>query len=387
MIETWPKRIAVTQPNYNVYSETFIRNHIRGLRQFVEVHDLAGGWIPSRANGKKLAPTVVIWLEKAISKFLGKAFVRLMLAQRVKSYLRLHQIEFVLCEYGPGGAAMAPICKKLGIPFGVHFFGLDLHGKKLIQEYGTDYKRMFLDADLIIAVSTLQKKKLEEMGCPPEKIQHIVCGADTLYEVKEIRANKPPLFIAVGRMVEKKAPLVTLQAFVEVCKTFPEARLCYIGEGPLTKACKAFVIANQLTARVEFLSAQKPEFISEVLKQALCFIQHSVTAVDGDSEGTPVAILEAGLAGVPVVSTRHAGIMDTVLEGETGFLVEEYDVKNMATAMLKLIADPELAHQMGRNAQRHIKNNYTIEITVRQLWEAIISVRTNDSPHALIPDR
>lgn len=71
-----------------------------------------------------------------------------------------------------------------------------------------------------------------------------------------------------------------------------------------------------------------------------------------DSEGTPVAILEACASGLPVVATRHAGIKDVILHGETGFLIEEGDVHGVAEYMVQLLEDPELAERLGRSGRR-----------------------------------
>jgi colanic acid/amylovoran biosynthesis glycosyltransferase len=365
------KKIAIVQPNFNVYSETFIRNHVRYLGQYAEVHDLAGGWVPTHANAKPLVPSWLVFVEKAVAKLRGRAFLQGLIARRVGRYLKENGIEMVLCEYGPSGVAMMPICERLGIPFAVHFFGLDLHGNKLQAQYGAAYRVMFQKANLIVAISTLQQRIIEGMGCPTAKIRHIVCGADRTYIPPTVPATKPPVFLAVGRMVEKKAPLLLLQSFLEVVREFPEARLDYVGDGPLMASCKAFVSANGLADSVTFLSSQTPESIAKRLQSALAFVQHSITAADGDSEGTPVAVLDAGLAAVPVVSTRHAGIADTVLDGVTGLLVEERDVAGMAENMKKLLRYPELAHQMAKNAHAHVRENYTVEVTVGKLWIAL----------------
>lgn len=367
-------KIAITQPNFNVYSETFIRNHIRYLGETMEVHDLAGGWVPSHANAKPLAPKWMVFVEKVIGKVLNRQFIHLFLSQRVKRYLTENKIEFVLCEYGPGGVAMMPLCLELGIPFGVHFFGLDLHGKKLMQRYGRAYRELFQKANLVVAISTLQKQIIEDMGCPSEKIRHIVCGADMTYLAENIPTEKPPVFIAVGRMIEKKSPLITLAAFAEVVRSHPEARLQYIGDGPLMTDCRKYVQNHGLTDHVDFLLARKPDYIAQAFQQSLCFVQHSVTASDGDSEGTPVAILDAGLAGLPVVSTRHAGIRDTVVEGVTGFLTDEHDMQGMAAYMKKLLETPGLAYEMGKNAQQHVLNNFSVAVTIEQLRKAILEV-------------
>ena len=365
------KRIAITQPNINVYSETFIRNHIQYLGAYTEVYDLAGGWIPTHANGKPLVPKFVTLVEKVVAKLLNRPFVYWVTARRVRRYLVQNDIQMVLCEYGPGGVAMMPICKRAGIPFAVHFFGLDLHGKKLLDQYGDQYRKMFREANLIVAISTLQQRIIEAMGADPAKVRHIVCGADLTYLPEVIKPDKPPVFIAVGRMVEKKAPLLTLEAFSRVAQKYPDARLRYIGDGPLMRSCEKFVQENGLADKVDFLLARKPDYIAQALQQACCFVQHSITAADGDSEGTPVAILDAGLAGVPVVSTRHAGIADVVVDGETGFLVEEGDVAGMAARMESLLADPAMAHEMGRKASEHVLKNYAVPVTINQLWEAL----------------
>lgn len=365
------ERLAITQPNINVYSETFIRNHIQYLGAHATVHDLAGGWVPNHANGKPLVPAWVVWIEKAAARLLNRPFVHWFTAARVRRYLIEHNIQMVLCEYGPGGVAMMPICKQAGIPFAVHFFGLDLHGKKLLRQYGEQYRKMFQEANLIIAISTLQKRVIQEMGGDPARIRHIVCGADLTYLPDHFPDEKPPVFLAVGRMVEKKAPLLTLQAFSMVAAKHPQARLQYIGDGPLMPQCRRFVAENGLEDKVDFLLARKPDYIAQTLQRSLCFVQHSVTAADGDSEGTPVAILDAGLAGVPVVSTRHAGIQDVVVDGETGLLVAEGDVAGMAACMERLLLHPAEAREMGRKASEHVQRHYIVSVTIEQLWDAL----------------
>src|SRR5690606_2027114 len=67
----------------------------------------------------------------------------------------------------------------------------------------------------------------------------------------------------------------------------------------------------------------------------------------GDEEGLPVAILEAMASGLPVVSTRHAGIPEAVIEGTTGYLVDEGDTAGMAAHVVRLARDAELRRRMG----------------------------------------
>jgi glycosyltransferase involved in cell wall biosynthesis len=97
------------------------------------------------------------------------------------------------------------------------------------------------------------------------------------------------------------------------------------------------------------------------------FVQHSVVASTGDREGTPVAVLEAGAAGLPVVATRHEGIADVVVDGETGLLVEEGDVDGMGDALVELLTDPERARRIGRAARERVELLFSLESTTERL--------------------
>jgi glycosyltransferase involved in cell wall biosynthesis len=144
-----------------------------------------------------------------------------------------------------------------------------------------------------------------------------------------------------------------------------------VGTGPLFDECQALAKKLGIDHVVTFLGGQGPDVVRKELQQARCYVQHSIEAPSGDSEGTPVSVLEAGATGLPVVSTRHAGIPDVVLEGETGFLVEEHDVEGMAQQMLRLAQDPDLAGKMGRAGRARIQEFFSKEKSIDCLWDII----------------
>ncbi|MCG8652050.1 MAG: glycosyltransferase, partial [Pirellulales bacterium] len=116
--------------------------------------------------------------------------------------------------------------------------------------------------------------------------------------------------------------------------------------------------------------------VLEQMKQARAFVQHSVRASDGDCEGTPVAILEAGAAGLPIVATRHAGIPEAVIDGKSGHLVEERDTDAMATAMLSLAENGDLAAELGQQGFQHIRKNYSMGKSIAKLGDLLSSAVT-----------
>jgi glycosyltransferase involved in cell wall biosynthesis len=172
----------------------------------------------------------------------------------------------------------------------------------------------------------------------------------------------------MGRFVEKKAHFLTILAFERARRQCPEIRLSFAGDGPLLDSCKQLIRALRLEGVVEFLGVVSHDKVPAMIRSFRGFVQHSVTAPSGDSEGNPVAVMEAGASGLPVVSTRHAGIPDTVAHGETGLLSEELDIDSMANHIALLARDPSLAATMGENARARIQNFFSMERSIQGLY-------------------
>ncbi|MCB1371311.1 MAG: glycosyltransferase, partial [Rhodobacteraceae bacterium] len=120
------------------------------------------------------------------------------------------------------------------------------------------------------------------------------------------------------------------------------------------------------------------DFVRERLSRATIFLQHSITAEDGNTEGLPTAIQEAMASGCAVVSTRHAGIPEAVEEGRTGLLVDEFDGEGFAAALRRVLASPEGAAEMGRAAREtaverfdFLKLHARLEATIRQTCQQL----------------
>jgi len=197
------------------------------------------------------------------------------------------------------------------------------------------------------------------------------CGVDQNRYAGGNPATKGPVFLGVGRFVEKKAPYLTVLAFSKVVQIVPDARLIMVGDGPLLGPCKRLAAALGVSSTIEFLGVQGSSRVCELLRNSRAFVQHSLEADDGDCEGTPVAVIEAQMTGLPVISTRHAGIPDVVIDGETGFIVDEGDADRMSARMSQLACDPELAGRMGQAARKRAEAHYTLDRHLNQLAEMI----------------
>ena len=122
-----------------------------------------------------------------------------------------------------------------------------------------------------------------------------------------------------------------------------------------------------MSNKVHFLSHQPIKVVQEYMSRSSAFVQHSVTTRIGHVEGWGVSIAEAASAGLPVIATNHGGIPDQVIDGETGFLVEERDWKTMADRMILLANNPELRRKMGLAGRRNIEQVGNLELQIQKL--------------------
>jgi glycosyltransferase involved in cell wall biosynthesis len=197
-------------------------------------------------------------------------------------------------------------------------------------------------------------------GYPEEKIILNTYGPSSEY--LDITPNyESNILVSVGRHTYKKAPYLTILAFEKVLKKYPDLTLTMIGTGELYEVSRNMVKSLGLEKSIILPGGLPREEIIPYLKTSFMFVQHSLVAGNGDSEGTPVGIIEAMAAGLPIVSTHHAGIPDVVIENETGFLVDEGDIDGMSDYILKLIEDRTLAKSFGLNGKERIRHHYSME--------------------------
>lgn len=232
---------------------------------------------------------------------------------------------------------------------------------------------MFEYASKIISVSNEITKRLMKIGCPKEKIANNPYGPNEEFFNANSGYSKNQ-FIAIGRFVEKRAPHLLILAFYEVLKKYSDTTLVIAGNGPLLDSCKDLVIALDIKENVYFPGYITPEQYRDLLKESLAFVQHSIEAQDGDMEGTPVAILEAGAIGLPVISTYHAGIPDVVIDGKTGLLSNERDINAMVKNMIWVLDHRREAIEMGINGRKRIRSKFSMNHHIDKLSDIIRSV-------------
>lgn len=352
-------KLAILSPSQNAYSETFIQAH-KNIPD-VDVRFYYGDPYPVMLEGKGPLERS-LWLSMLMhysGRLLGSKFIDRREDVLLRSFRR-EKIDCVLAEYGITGARLLKVCRRLSLPLVVTFFGYEISTDQILQQYDKAYKEMFQYASAVVIVSRDMRQRLENLSCPSAVIHYSPSGPHEIFlDIRPSFAQK--LFLCTGRFVDKKAHYYTILAFNEVLKKHPDAKLVIAGEGMLLNACVNLVRYLKIEHAVLFPGVITLQEFAAHLANARAYVQHSITALSGDMEGTPVAVMEASAAGVPVIGTRHAGIPDVVVHGETGLLVDEHDVEGMSRQMLKVLDDESLARQMGAKGRSFILENFSRE--------------------------
>lgn len=359
--------IALLNINENKYTETFVLNHAISLRkEGYSVHELFGFPIPDNSKQKGILYSNNI-LRRHFSKFWNTLLFRRVNYQELeefKLYILKYNIELVLAEFGTCGVEVFEICQELNIPLIVVFHGYDIHHKSVLDENKERYQALFSYASLLIGVSREIVKKLEALGAANKKTYYLPCSLNFELFTESYSPENDFTFLSVGRFTETKSPHLLILAFNEVLKMIPEAELRMIGKdggGELFEACQILVKALGIEKKVAFLGVLPPEEVQWEMSRATVFVQHSLTTpINSDKEGTPVSVMEAMATGMPIVSTKHAGILDLIENEVNGILVDEYAYLEMAKQMIRLAQDKELRNFLGKNAANSIRNNALI---------------------------
>jgi len=348
-----PKIALLTPGRHNpmgVFSESYI-NNIPNIERFF------GSDIPFFPEGTSRRKQSCTRYLLTILSLKNDRMLQRLYKIILKRYLKKRKIDFVIAEFLTTGASVVKVCKSLNLPLITNVLGHEINRQDYLALYDKKYRMLAnYKHSYIIPVSKDMIPKLQEYNF--KNIIHSPIGAKPFFFDIQPDYNSNNL-LAMGRFVDIKSPLDTIRAFKIVNEKFPEIQLNFVGVGDLWEDAKQLAKELKISDKIEFIGAINQQRQTELFKETAIFLQHSVTAENGDSEGTPVVIIEASAAGIPIVSTRHAGIIDIVKNNETGFLVEEHDYEAMAEKIIILLENRDQLKTFGEKGRQFIKENFT----------------------------
>lgn len=289
------------------------------------------------------------------------------------SLIRRDQPDVYHAHFGPIGEALRPTAEVLGVPLVVSFYGHDV--SRAVQEEGKRYEQLFEASSELLALSEEMRERLHKLGAPESKtrVQPLMVDVDS-YPFRERRSTEGPTqIITIARLVEKKGVEYAIEAVNRIDNHDVEFKI--VGDGPCRDRLEQKIRELDVEETVQILGYVNHDRAKELLYESDLFLLPSITASDGDKEGTPTILLEAQATGLPVVSTRHAGIPEIVDDGNTGLLVPERDVEALTTALQRLIESPEKWAEMGRAGRELVRERHSPDKLAEKLESVYAEAR------------
>jgi len=283
---------------------------------------------------------------------------------RFAKYLKSENIDIVQTHFRDGNIVGILAAKLAGIPViissrrneGYWLNAVELAVLKLLNPLVTSF---------LANSESIKKFVRVKEGVPEEKIEVIYNGFDsskfpskTLGFRKEYRQKlmlKPnvPIVIMVANLRPVKAIDQFLKSAQIVLQSKPDVHFLIVGDGP--EKHKLQQLSNELNISKNVIFLGKRDDIPEIL------VSSDIGVLSSVSEGLSNSIIEYMAAGLPVVCTEVGGNAELVVHDVNGFLVPPQKPEVLANALLKLLDDPKMIDQFGKESLRRAHKYFSLE--------------------------
>lgn len=335
-------------------SEGFIQAQATGLTRYQPV--VAGlkriGNVDPALGGRLVLPSSRA--ERLRFQLLGDVAL---IAERLRGF----RAAVLHAHFGTDGLLALPLARALGIPLVTTLRGYDINlsrrtlllsGRPTWMGYALGRGRLIEGGDLFLAVCDFLRRRAVAAGYPEDRIVTHYNGVDLKRFRHGHEEREEGLILHVANLVTKKGTAQLIEAFADVIREVPAARLAILGGGPLEGALRRQAAGLGLAGSIRFAGHLGRDDVAAWMRRASVLAVPSTTGASGDAEGLPNVVVEAAASGLPVVATNHAGIPEAVPDGVTGLLVPERDGAALAQALAALLRDADRRDRMAEAARR-----------------------------------
>lgn len=290
-------------------------------------------------------------------------------------HLNKNNIQHIHNHFGDSSCTVAMLAGLLAdIPY-----SFTMHGPTEFFEID----KWFLDekvarAKFVACISHFCRSQVMSVSDPKHwpKIYIVHCGVNPKnYSKLSQNSGKELLFI--GRLTAVKGVPILIEAFTRVLDEHPNANLTLIGDGPERPSIEALISKRTLHKNISLTGYLNQKEVAQKLSQS------NILVLPSFAEGVPVVLMEAMACGLPVITTRIAGIPELVEDGKSGILLPPGDTDSLTKQIIKLLKDPALCKKMGAAGCAKINTDYNTIHEARWLLDIMkdntnFSVRPDD---------
>ncbi|HJO92470.1 MAG TPA: glycosyltransferase family 4 protein [Victivallales bacterium] len=267
--------------------------------------------------------------------------------------------------------------KNSHIPVVIHIHGYGASQMLLKQSYIKKLRFYFAKDNVYpIFVNNYFKQNFIARSIPVNKSIKLHCGIDVNFFKPSYRnKNNEFIFLQVSSLTEKKGHEYTIKAFAKFLadKKYKKYKLIITGKNS-HRYQKLMALAQDLNIDkyIEFIGNVSHSTAKKLMNNADVYVHHSITGVNGDSEGIPTSIMEAMAMELPILSTIHAGIPELVENNVNGLLTEEKDIETYAENMNNILTwNKQIQNREKiKNYFEYAKHNQMLE----KFYQKIISI-------------
>lgn len=268
------------------------------------------------------------------------------------------------------------VCHKPYVAFAYAYEFLKFRDTPLLPRL---LRAAYARARVVVAISNFTRDNLVAFGVQPSQIATIFPGApqvrplseEALSEIKhKYVLDSGRVILAVGRFVPRKGHLDLVRAMPRILERFPETKLVLVGQGPSMSDAVREAHDLGVLEQVLFPGRLSDEDVAGLYQACDVFALPTGVGEGGQVEGFGLVFVEAHAHGKPVVAGRSGGVVDAVIDGETGLIVEPGQPEAVADAVISLLADPELARRLGENGKRRVESELNWRRFTERMLEA-----------------
>jgi colanic acid/amylovoran biosynthesis glycosyltransferase len=276
------------------------------------------------------------------------------------------------------------LCRTLDVPWIVSFYGADVYASGRRAEWQQMYARVFDEAVRVLALGPVMKTHLERLGCPAGKVDIHPLGVDVENlpsRARMLNPGEPLKVLFAGTFREKKgiqylieAAALALQAGVRLELQLVAGVMGKSGDCETKEAVFRQIRSLSLEDVVAHHSFLRFQELVELALRCHVFVTPSVTAADGDAEGTPFVLQQMMATGMPAIATIHSDI-PYVFGEYKHLLVPERDVRAIADRLQRYVDDPDALVTDGKALCDRIRYAFDIRKCADRLRDVYDAVR------------
>lgn len=289
--------------------------------------------------------------------------------RRMRRLIREHAIETVWFGAAAPLALLGPRARDAGAQRMLACTHGHEVGWSMLPGARTALRRIGNDADVITYVSRYTRGRFASAFGPRARLEHLPSGVDADRFRPDPQARDDlreryglgdrPVVVCISRLVPRKGQDMLIKAWPEIRRRSDGAKLVIVGGGPYAETLHRLAADHGVDNDVVFTAGVPSAELPGHYAMADVFAMPCRTRGGGlDVEGLGIVFLEASATGIPVVAGDSGGAPETVLEGETGLVVDGRSHDQIVEAIAGLLADPAAARQMGAAGRDWIRTDW-----------------------------